>query len=131
MHTIELSRKVRADEPVMIPAELLTEHVGTNIRILILPDETINGHGHDDDPNDELLAIVKRIQSMPLSPEHIKPATSRFTQEDLDVLLAREKNRDFDEAAWNARWDAYEAEMKEQERQNEEAFLKDMVSLLE
>ena len=115
----------------MIPAELLTQHIGSNIRIIIMPDEVMDGQVYDDDPDGELLAIVRSIQALPLSPEQIKPPTKPFTQEDLDALLTREKNPDFDEAAWNARWDAYEADMKEQERQDEESFLRDMRSLFE
>lgn len=135
MHTIELSREVKADEPLVIPMELLTPYIGTHVRIIVQSDNVTNGH-HDDtiEPDDELLAIVKRIQSRPLSPEYIKPATKRITQEELDALLAKDRRNgdpDFDEVAWNAQWAAYEAEMKEQERRNEQKFLEEMAKLFE
>ena len=138
MHTIELSREGKADEALVIPAHLLTPYIGTHVRITVELDDVMNEHNEHDDnniePDDELLAIVKRIQSRPPSPEHIKRATKRITQEELDELLARDRRNgdpDFDAAAWNAQWAVHEAEMKELEQRKEQQFLEEMARLFE
>ncbi len=130
MHTIELSKEVKIGEPLVmtIPVEELTEHVGTQAKIIVLFEpHTQPPRMEDDTAWDE---IVRRIQSEPIPSEYIIPATEVFTEAMVDELLAGEDQVEFDAAAWDMQWDAYEVEMKQLAREKEQAFLEDTAKLL-
>lgn len=99
MDTIELSRKVRANQPLVIPAELLTQHIGSQAEIIVqfklshVPDQVGEADDNWDAEWDELIA---KIKSTPTPSEYIKPATEPITQQFVDEFLAQDNNPDFD-----------------------------------
>lgn len=126
MQTIELSQEVKPNQPLVVPFDLLNQHVGTQAKIIVVFEPHHIQHqptANDDATWDE---IVQRIQSEPIPSDYIIPATEVFTAAMVDELLAGEDELDFDAAAWDAQWDAYEAEMKQRTREKEQAFLDDM-----
>ena len=79
-------------------------------------------------PDQELLELIQAIEVKPIPTELITPATERFSQEQVNAILA-EGDPEFDVDKWNAEWDAHEAEMKRLAAKNEHKLIEDIVGL--